>query len=152
MPSKEYKLDIKEVLAAIDQNDFGYYSRLDEDQKKSLSFWTLMRFLSSCNKYQEHHLMMTNMFVNEGFNDLSKHPELQWKLLCICGLGSKQYHPWIAPPRKKGKNKIQAFLSSIYKSANSDELELLEQMYTKDELIKLAMDTGLTKQEAKKIF
>lgn len=151
MTDKEYKMDIKEVLSALDLLDMEYYGKLTEEQQASISMWTLMRFMGSTQAHPDYHIMMTNLFTNVNFSLLSKHPELQWKLLCLGGSGKKQYHPWVAPPRAKGKSKAQAFLATIHRGANKEELALLESMYTHEELVDMVMATGLSKQEANKV-
>lgn len=146
------KLDIKAVLSAIDRCDKNFYSNLSPDEQKAFVAWTTMRFASSANgDYMEHYLIMVNDIVNHNFSSLSKHPELQWKLLALCGVGRNQFHPWIKPGRKKGKNDTQEILSQFYPNAKQDELELLEQITTKDELKQMLADAGHDDKDIKKI-
>ena len=45
------KIDIKHVLNAIDNRDFSWIDTLTQEEKKKLSIWQIMRFVSSCDAY-----------------------------------------------------------------------------------------------------
>jgi hypothetical protein len=93
--AKEKLLDIKDVLSNLDCNNYEYYNNLSDDEKKEISSFVLMRFLSSSSgNYPEHYLLCVNDIVNYNFSILNKHPNLMWMSLALCGIGSKQYHPW----------------------------------------------------------
>lgn len=151
--TKERKLDIfKQVLPALDKNNKAFYRELSPAQQKEFSAWLVMRWLSASSTSPEHYLLMTNDVVNCSFNALTKHPELQWMLMALCGAGSTQRHVWIKPPRKKGKNKLQEELSKFYPTANNSELKLLEQINGQESLRGLFEDAGYPDQEIEKIF
>jgi hypothetical protein len=119
------KLDIKTVLAKLDSNDLIYFDNLPDEDKKSLSPWVLMRYMSSSSKYPELHLISTNEIVNKHFSISNKQPSLAIKLLAVSGVGEKMYHKWVAPPKSKvGSNPILVKLSGIYPHFSSDELDL----------------------------
>jgi len=142
------KLDLKQVLQKADCNDYGFYSKLEADEKKEISPWVLMRFMSSCSGvYPEHYLLCVNDIVNCDFNTLSKHKELQWKLLSVCGVGNKQYHPWIAPGKGQKKNKIELFVLELYPHFKNDDIELFLLKHTVDDLILLAKQHGYSDDE-----
>lgn len=147
------KIPLKAMLAAMDRGDTKFYSKLDDEQKKEFSPWLAMRW-ASCVKgdLAEHYLLMVNGIVNNEFSSMSKHPELQWQLIAVCGSGRTQFHQWVKPPKKKGKNKVQAFLALAYPNAKSDELELLEKISSKAELKDLARDMAYTDKEIKGLF
>ena len=45
---KEYKNDLfKDVIPALDRRDKKFYSKLNEEQQKDISIWTLTRWMSS---------------------------------------------------------------------------------------------------------
>ena len=147
------KLDIKDVLYALDTKNKMYFSGLSEEHKKQLSMWTTMRFMSSVSgNLSAYGLIIANELVNENFNLLSKHPELQWMLLSMCGTGSKQFHSWVQPPRKKAKNKKQTVLSVLYPSLNSTELDLLESITSDDSLTELLESYGYSDKEINEVF
>ena len=169
MPAKKKarKIELDDLLRAIDSCDFDFYSRLDAEQKKEFSAWTTMRWASSSRDFPEHYLLMVNDIVNKDFNLLTgsaddpktQHPELQWKLIATCGIGRVQQkwrnrqpsHPWIPPP-KKPSSKIGDFLHRQYPTLNYKELKLLEELNTKDDLKQLAKDTGMSDKDIKDLF
>lgn len=147
------KIPLKTMLSSIDTNNKNFYTKLDDDQKKEFSSWLVMRW-ASCVKgdLAEHYLLMVNGLVNSDFSSLNKHPELQWKLIAICGAGRTQFHQWVKPPKKKAKNKIQTFLAISFPHAKADELALLEKIHTKADLKQLAKDMAYTDKEIKSLF
>ena len=92
------KIPLKDITSAIDRCDFDFYARLSKEDKKAFSPWMVMRYASSARGVDAYHyLLMVNDIVNIEFNTLKKHPELQWKLLAICGVGHNTFHPWVPP-------------------------------------------------------
>jgi hypothetical protein len=148
---KEKLNDFAGTIARIDNGDKKYYSTLSPEQKKDLSMWVMMRAVSSSKTHGEHFLMLVNELVNENFSVLSKHQELQWKLLCLCGIG-KQYHPWIAPPKKGKKDRIEEILIGLHPLLKSDDLDLLRSVNTNDELKSYFKDAGISDEDIKEAF
>lgn len=146
------KLDLKPLLGAIDKNNINYYDGLTDEHKAEFSPWVIMRFASACQNHPEHYLMMVNDFVNQDFSELSKHPELFWKLLAVCGAGYNQYHPWIAPSKKGKKNNKEGFVSALYPHYRKDEIKLFLKVYSDEELKNMAKDNGYSDEEIKEIF
>lgn len=141
------------MLRAIDTNDFDFYSRLDEEQRKAFSPWLAMRYASSASGAAAYHyLLMINSIVNVDFSILKKHPELQWKLLAVCGRGSSTNHPYIPPGKRKKKNKLEKLLRNAYPTLNKSELELLVEINDKETLKELAQDNGYDDKEIKELF
>lgn len=149
---KENILPLATELINMDMRNFDFYASLTDEQKKEISIWILMRYMSSSNSDVIDHLLTVNDFVNHNFNDLSKHPELQWKLLAVCGTGKKQFHPWIPPPRGKKKNKLQSVLSEIFPLLRSDELDLILKINSKEEIKEFLIDYGLEEKQVKEIL
>ena len=156
LKKKEYKLDLKEVLAAIDRNDKKYYSKLTPEEQKAYSPFVLLRFMSSLGDQSPNikwAILATNDLVNLGFWSLSSHPELQHLLFCVTGLGRNQYRPWIAPNSKKNKNKkIIEFWENLYPGINDDEIDILNLEYTVEEFKEFAIDSGVDKSEIKDLI
>lgn len=150
---KKISLPIKDQMQAIDRNDFDFYSRLDDEHKKAFSPWITMRCASSAQGVAAfHYLLMVNDIVNVDFSLLKKHPELQWKLLAVCGQGSTVYHPWVAPVKKQKKSKLAEFLSKRHPTLSKEELALLISINSEDEIKSLARDMGLEEKEIKELF
>lgn len=152
--AKDKKLDLfKEVLPALDMRNKDYYAKLSADEKKEIAPYVLMRFMSNAKdtRVADHHLIMVNEIVNRDFSSMSKHPELQWKLLCLCGIGKKQFHPWIAPSKKQARSKLQTALHKLKPHYKLDELELLEELMTEDEKVELFRSAGYEDKEIKEL-
>lgn len=149
---KEITLSLQQELPAMDFRNGNFYRDLSPEHKKEISIWVLMRFMSSSQRDAEHHLMMVNDLVNSNFNALSRHPELQWKLLALCGTNKKQYHPWIAPPKGAKKNKIEEALLSVYPLLKDDDLDLLLKINTQEELEQFFRENGHDDKSIKELF
>lgn len=150
--SKENSVPLELELNAMDFCNKDFYTSLTAEQQKEVSLWVLMRFMSSSQKAPEHHLMMVNDLVNHNFSNLSKHPELQWKLLSLCGTGKKQFHPWVAPPKGIKKNKVEAAILSHYPLLKDDELEMLLRLNTQEELVMFFRENGYDDKTIAELF
>jgi hypothetical protein len=149
---KTHTLDLfKDVLPALDRGDKGYYSRLTEEERKGVSPWILMRWMTSVqnDSDQPSALIAVNTLVNHNFSHLGAkvsmgrqgHPELQWKLLAMCGSGSVR-RKFIKPARGQTKNRLEQAVSEFFPGLNTQELELLLRMNTKQELCNFFKDNG----------
>jgi hypothetical protein len=150
---KEPAIPLREMLKAVDTNDFNFYSRLSTEQKKSFSAWMAMRYASAAQgNAAYHYLLMVNDIVNRDFSALKGHPELQWKLLCVCGIGQPTFHPWIAPGKKRKRSKVQAFLGERFPQLSNSEIDTLEQLNSKNDIRKLAEDFGMQDKDIDELF
>lgn len=154
MSKKEPAIALKDVMAALDKKDRGFYDRLTDEQKKAFSAWMMMRYASSVQgRNAAQYLFMINELVNKNFSDVSKHPELQWLLLTAAGSGKIEFHPYIKPPNsKKKKDRVSEFLSGIYPLMKSDEIDMLRSLNTDQELKELALAHGYDDRTIKDIF
>jgi hypothetical protein len=114
----------------------------------------MMRYASSVQgKDAAHYIYMTNELVNRDYSEVSKHPELQWLLLSACGVGKVQFHPYLKPPNaKKKKDKVSEFIYSIFPHMKGEEVDLLKQINSKDELKEYARSHGYDDKTIKDIF
>lgn len=151
---KTYALDLfKEIMPALDRRKTDYYSELTEEQQKGVHPLVLMRWMSAVDgRDAAYHIQMVNEFVNIGFWDLTKHPELQWKLLAICGSGKGQRHTWIPGSKKRTTNKLDRLILEHYPSLNDDELAIYKSKLTKDSLKQWMRDMGWPDDEIKPIL
>ena len=154
MAKKAPAIPLKDIMAALDKRDKGYYNRLTSEQKKAFSSWMMMRYASSVEgKDAAHYIYMTNELVNRDYSEVSKHPELQWLLLSACGVGKVQFHPYLKPPNaKKKKDKVSNFVAEIFPHIKNDEIELLLSINSKSELKELAKAHGYNDKSIKDIF
>jgi hypothetical protein len=150
------KLSLAEELRALDYKDPEWYQSLSDSEKKEVSLWVLMRYMSSVDSRDldtvMHHLLLVNECANVHYNSINRHPELQYRLLQVAGTGRSQNHKWIKPPAKAKKNKLAEWLSEIYPSYNDDEIDLLISVNTKDNLKDLARSHGMQDKEITALF
>jgi len=142
------KLTVKSETAALDRKDVGFYDSLTDEERKKFSPYLMLRYSASVDgdpAMQEWYLRATNERVNKNFFDIStsQHKKLQW-LVCTTaspGLGL-QRHYWLAGKKKEGDNKAKKFLTELYPNLRPNEIELLEQINTRDDLKNLAREFG----------
>lgn len=153
MPKKP-QIPLKEIMAAIDKKDRGFYNRLSDEQKKAFSAWMMMRYCSSVQgKEAANYIYMTNELVNYQFSEVSKHPELQWLLLSACGVGKIQFHPYLKPPNaRKKKNKIFDFVYQTFPHMKAEDINHLINLNSKEELKELASSHGYDDKTIRDIF
>ena len=143
------KLPVKDILAAIDMGAKNIWDEISDDERKSVSFWLLNRYVSSVKgnrEEQELAVFKTNEYYNKNYNMVSKHPKLQWQLLCQAGNTQKiQFHQWIGFKKKSGSSDANGIklLSQIFPNMKSLEVEMLAGMYTKKELKALAEEYNI---------
>lgn len=151
---KTYKLDLASVLQAIDRRDLSFYSGLSDEEKKAYAPLVLMRYMSSLtdqNRNSPYAILATNDLVNIGFWNLSKHPELQHMLLCLAGLGGKQYRPWLPIKRSRKTNKIDSWLFERMPNLNEDELLIFKSNFGIKEWTDFVKSTGASDAEVKEL-
>ena len=142
------KLPIKDILAAIDMGAKEVWDELPDEERKQVSFWLLNRYVSAVQgnrEKQELAVFKTNEYYNKNYMEVSKHPKLQWQLLCLSGnTGKIEYHPYIGFKKKTGNNNAAVkLLSQIYPNMKLYEVELLARISTTKELKQLAEDYNI---------
>ena len=148
------KLLVKDILAAIDMNAKNVWKELSDEEKKSVSFWLLNRYVSAVQgtrEDQELAVFKTNEYYNKHFNTIGVgrekgHQQLMWQLLCASGAWGKiKFHPYIGFKKKAGTNNnaILKFLEQLYPNMKQKEVELLAGISTKKELKELAEEHGI---------
>ena len=146
------KVELKEKLAAVDQNVRELWDAMDADQQKALKseFFILNRYVSNVQgqkrEIQEHFVLTVNEFFNKNWNTLQKHPKLLWQLLCMCSYNGNTvfFHQWLGNKKKSGNGgeKVK-FLEEIYPTRKIDELELLAELSTDKDLKELGRKYGM---------
>ena len=149
-------IPVSAITSACDSRNRKFWDTLTDAQRDKFSSWLYMRYCSGVDskipEISEHYLRMVNDFVNVHFNDLRHHQQLQWYLMTLAGIGKKQYHPWIQPPKGMKKEKILSWLSTVYPNLKQDELEQLRNINTQSELEDLAEQMGMSDKEIKDLF
>ena len=147
-------IQLKDICLAIDKRNKTFYNGLTAEQQKKFNTWLYMRHASSVDDpiFRDHYLEIVNDLVNVNFNDLRHHTELQWLLISLCGIGKKQFHPWIKPGKRKEKPKIKTWLGKAFPNLKDSELDTLIELNTINELKDYANQQGLTNKEIERIF
>ena len=150
MDQTEKKLDIFHVLENADLKNRNFYADLEPEMQKQFSPLVVMKWFSSASDsspYCDYMLMMTNEFVNIDFWSLQKHPEMQWKLMALCGVGKKLKHNWIPMVKRRKLSNLGEIFSNWFPNANDQEIEILIQRTTRDEFEQFIKDTGSTDEQ-----
>jgi len=138
--------DLFEALVALDKKDYGYYDRLTEEQKKKFVPFMMLHWMSAVKgskDIQQYYLQSVDYHANKYFfnETVSKHPKLQWLMLCSASPGiGKQFHQWIPNIKDKvsklkepAKAKdIKDYYSKIYK-LDKEQLEQLSQAFVEEQ-------------------
>jgi hypothetical protein len=155
------KVELKEKLAAIDQNVRELWDAMDAEQQKALKneFFILNRYVSNVQgqnrEIQEHFVLTVNEYFNKHWNSLQKHPKLMWQLLCMCSWNGEKvfFHQWLGNKKRTGSNsKKMKLLEEFYPQKKTDELELLASISTDKEIKDLARDHGMDEATIAKKF
>lgn len=155
-PKKPPVLDIKDEMYAADFQQFSFYEKLSDEQKKAFAPLLAMKWLSVVEDrsgLSEYYICMTNELVNIGFWEITKHPELQWKLMAAVGSGSYQKHGWIPMAKsRKASNKLDKFFLSRHPGLNSMELKIIKDRHTVDSFKQLLRDLAMLDGDAKPLI
>ena len=109
MPAKKkasavHKVNIHEIMNAIDYRNGNYYTDLDDD------------------------LLMVNDLSNIDYiATTSGHEELRYRVLALIGLGQKLRHEFV-PPKGAKKDKLREWLLELLPHCNDDEVELFREI------------------------
>lgn len=152
--ASERKLDIFELLSAVDHHDLEYLSKQSEEARKEFAPVVALRWASSVRKeeYADYYLIMINEMANLNFFDIADHPILQYKLMAACGVGETLHHQWIPVVKRKSSGYLHQFLLQYWPNANDDELNILIQGFSKDEFKLFVEGTACDQQIAKKVI
>lgn len=140
------KLTLKEILGAIDSNAKDIWDELTDEQKKSVVFFTLNRYISSVQgsrELQEHWLINANTRFNKNlFLLLNKHPKLLWQLACSCSddQGKIYFHQWLKV--KQEKNKRADFVMKLFPNMKRDDAIALSNIVTDKEIKEYCKELG----------
>jgi len=149
----QQKLPLKDILAAVDMGAKSVWDEFTDEERKQISFWLMNRYASSIKgnrEKQELAVFKTNEYYNKNWNVLgTRHPKLQWQLLCQAGnTGKLEFHEWIGLKQKKSANsKIAKFLQERFPNMKQDEVELLARISTKQEIKEYAEALGMDKKD-----
>lgn len=147
------KLDIKRELGAVNQKDYNFYSNLSDEEKKAFSPYILMRYTASPlgdADIQEWFLERTNEYVNKDHWSLSKnHKDLLWKLFAATGAGMPVNFSYLASSKKEKVKKIEKLLAELNPTMKLEEVKILANMMSPEEIKDLLDKMGFDKKQRK---
>ncbi len=147
--AKERKLEIFPFLTKLSTKDWEYYEALDDDQKKEVSPYVIMRWLSGVSDARQ--VFFLNVAVNPYAFSLQKHKGLLIKLMTICTSGRKQRCKWIKmAKRKKPSSKIIDLVKSYF-SYSSVEAEEALPLLDDETLLEYAKQLAYQPEEIKQL-
>jgi hypothetical protein len=153
--SAAYKLPIEQVMAAVDLRKGDYYSKLGQDDLKSLNTFMAQRWASQvqgAREVQEQYLLNVNDYSNIDYiATTSGHEELRWRVLALCGLGFKQRHEFI-PPKALKKDKLTTWLIEQFPAMSNEEIELFRELNGNDVLEDIAVAQNMGNKDLKELF
>ena len=145
-----HKLNIFEVLKNITKSNVTYWDTLDPTQQKAFVPLVVMRWLTGTDKFVQIHIL--NEIVNPFIFTLGKHPRLLYNLMCSAAHGNTNKYTWLKRNNNKNINfKISFNLLSEYLNCSKREVKELFQFYSNEDLLEIADDLGLQKNDIKKL-
>jgi|TARA_B100001094_G_scaffold45669_2_gene40646 hypothetical protein len=149
--SKQPGLKLNEILGAVDLNGKEVWDDLTEEQRKSVVFFTLNRYISSVQgsrEDMEHFVLLGNERFNKHlFLLLNKHNKLLWQLACSCGHESKKvfFHKWLK--LTKTKNKKEEFLGTLFPNMKTADIRTMAAITSDKEVKEYCKELGWDKKQ-----
>lgn len=149
-------LNIKNEMAQFDHKNREFYDSLTDEERRKFSPYLMIRWGSSVGgsaDLQAYYLMSANENLNKHFFDINtaQHKKFQWLVATTVSPGmGNQYHQWIAPKKKTTDNKNMNFLRDLHPHLKEDEIRLLSELNTKDDLKEYARGLGWEEKTIKK--
>ena len=150
------KLSIQNEMAQFDRKNRDFYDELTDEEKKKFSTFLMIRWgaaVEGSRELQEYYLMSCNERLNKNFFDINttQHKKLQWLLASTVSPNmGQQRHQWLAAKKKDtGNNKAEKFLRELYPNAKPDEIRLMAEINSKEELKELAKQLGMDQKQIK---
>lgn len=140
------KLHISNEMQQLDTKNRDFYDSLDDQERKKFSTFLMIRWsstVSGSKDLQEYYVQSSNHYLNKHFFMLSRHPKLQWLLATAVspGLGP-QRHNWIGRKRSDSTKQVRKFLQQKYPTMKLDDIKVLENFVTVDDVKQYENDSG----------
>ena len=147
--TKSRKLDIFNLLRAVEQRDHDWLSRQPEDVQKEFSPLLAMRWAAGSEGGTNALCML--WLINQRVNHrlYEQDADLSFRLLASCGMRRRFKYNWLAPIQRTTNNAALHLLSDLHPSASDHELQMLLSLYTREQFVELVQDCGKSTSEAK---
>jgi hypothetical protein len=147
------KLSINNEMRQLDSKNRDFYDELTVEEKKKFSNYLMIRWGSSVDggrDMQEYYLQSCNHHLNKHFFAINKHPKLQWLCATTISPGPEilgrnlPRHSWISTKKKEGSSSsMRKQLADLFPNMKNNDLDLLAQITTKQELEQYQRDLGI---------
>lgn len=147
------KLQLSEIFNALDRKDYEWYNNLPDDKKKEFQGFVQLRFAAGAegnSDLEQYCILATNKYVNVDFWAISKYPDLVWKCLCAANPGIGRYKRSYLKLATVKKTKRQLFLEKEFPALKEEDIKLLSELCTDEEVKELARDAGYQDSEIKR--
>jgi hypothetical protein len=136
-----------DALNALDRKDYAWFDSLSEEQQRKFVAFMMIKYMSylkGSSALSAYYVMSTDVNANKYFFNeyISKHPKLQWLMLCASSPGKgKQFHPWLPQIKEKVSllkehakaSEIKEYFKKIYPSSvNDSDLKELADAYVEE--------------------
>jgi hypothetical protein len=143
----------KDMIPAVDMGMKDLWDAVTDEGRKEIKgdLWNLNRYISNVKsndrELQEHFLLTVNEFYNKNWNDISKHPKLQWQSLCVCSHETKKtyFHEWL--PLKRLKDKKVEWLAEQFPNMKMSDVETLATVTSEKDIKEYAKNLGWDKKQ-----
>lgn len=138
------------LLRAVDRRDGDWLAKQPEDARKEFAPLVAMRWATGVKDgiTAAYALWLINRRVNRHLFDLE--PDLAYRLLASCGIGTGSTPQWVAGPRRTaGENAALCLLAEHHPMASDAELRMLLSLYSRDDFALFLDDCGLAKDKTK---
>ncbi len=142
---KEKALDLWWALGQLDQKNHNLWDQLNEDQRKEVSPYMMLRWLGGCSDPEQ--IVKLGTIGTSCIFELGQHKELLLKVLTACTSGDSKRYKWVA---YKGETKKTSKALQLVAQATGQPLRHAVdtlKLFTPDELMTLAEEQGWQKDE-----
>ena len=150
MAEKVHKLDIFRVLDHTSRKDRKFYRELTEEEQKAYMPLVVMRWLTGTTEARQ--IFFLNELVNPFVFTFTKHKELLYHLMTVCGAGKSQRYYWNKALSKKSTKTptTVGVVKEYYKYNTLHAIQALP-MLSDDDILHFAMELGRQKEDIAKI-
>jgi hypothetical protein len=142
-------LDIFWVLNQLDSKNFELWDQLTEDQRKEVSPFVILRWLTGCADPEQ--LVMLGEVASACLFEFGQQKELMLKVLAACTANGGKRYKWVNPKgATKSSSKAVQLIALTYKMSLRQATEVRPQ-FTAEEIVELATAQGWQKDEVKEL-
>lgn len=142
------RLDIFRVLKAADTKDTTFYSKLEDEEKKQLQPFLVMRWLTGT--FSKQQVFLINEVLNPYAFSLYQHKELLWKLSTICTSGKSQRYVWNKIETKTVEHPISVKIIQEFTGYNSRDAVQALKLFEPIDVVEMAEEMGWQDDEINK--